>query len=86
MRLARVIAEALGANVSPAELQQAARLDELVALDSVALLEFAVGIEHEFSIRIETGRFTRDFMIDLPALVVYLEQHQAIQFEQGRRT
>jgi acyl carrier protein len=84
-RLERVIAEALGANVSPDELRRAARLDDLVAVDSVALLEFALGIEHEFSIRLEAGRFTRDFITDLPALVAYLEQRHEARPEDGRQ-
>jgi len=73
-RLERVINRALGAEVSSVELQQAARLDDLVALDSVALLEFTIGVEREFSIRIENDRLNRDFMTDLPALVAYLSQ------------
>jgi acyl carrier protein len=72
LRLERVITETLGANLAAGELEQAARLDDLVAIDSVSLLEFCVGVEREFGIRIERARFTRDFFTDLPALAAYL--------------
>jgi len=84
-RLERVIAGALGSDVSIAELQQAARLDDLIALDSVALLEFTIGVEREFAIRFESDRLNRDFITDLPALVAYLSERQERQvFAEGQ--
>ena len=81
--LERVIARALGAEVTCTELQQAARLDDLVALDSVALLEFAIGVEREFSIRFENERLNRDFLTNLPELIAYLSQRQADEASAG---
>lgn len=82
-RLERAIARALGAELTCAELQQARRLDELVALDSVALLEFAMGVEREFSIRFENERLNRDFLTNLPALVAYLSQRETGEASAG---
>ena len=71
-RLQVVLANTLGANVAVEELRATARLEDLVALDSVALLEFAVGVEREFNTKIEATRFTREFLTDLPGLATYL--------------
>ena len=62
-----------------AELQAAANLDEIVPLDSIALLEFAVGLEEEFSIRLEPEQMERAFLMDLAGLVAYFDAVTARQ-------
>ena len=73
-RLEKVIRETLGANPSLDELQATKNLEDLVTLDSVATLEFAVGIEQEFGIRIEKENFAHEFIADLPRLLHYLQE------------
>jgi acyl carrier protein len=72
-RVTRVIVERLGANVTEADLSGVTRLDEVVPLDSIALLEFTVGLEQEFAIRFEQDRLDRSFLVDLAGLVKYLD-------------
>ncbi|MCP5113334.1 MAG: hypothetical protein GY953_21080 [bacterium] len=76
-RVVGAITGSVGANVTEEQLLGAARLDDVVPLDSLGLLEFAKGLEDEFAIRFEPERMTRDFFIDLPGLLAYLEEHAA---------
>jgi acyl carrier protein len=76
-RVTRVIVERLGANVTEAELQGAASLDEVIPLDSIALLEFAVGLEEEFAIRFEPEQMERSFLMDLAGLVQFFDARDA---------
>lgn len=73
-RIARLITTTVGANLTAEDLENAERLDDLVAFDSIALLEFVVGLEQEFSIQFDQDQFTRDFVLDLPALVQRIEK------------
>jgi len=72
-RIARVVADELGANVAQRELEGVTQLDQVIALDSIALLEFAMGLEREFAIRLEPACMERDFLIDVAGLVKYLD-------------
>jgi acyl carrier protein len=72
-RVSRVIADALGANVTEEELRQVSRLDEIIAVDSIALLELVVGLEREFAIRLDPSSMKRDFVLDIAGLTNYLE-------------
>jgi len=73
-RLQSVIARVLGVHLTSEEMAHTAHLDEVVPLDSVALLELAVGVEKEFGIRFEKDCFKREFLNDLPGLLGYLDQ------------
>lgn len=72
--LEAVLRDTLGANISAEEIKAAQNLEDLVPLDSVATLEFAVGLETHLGIRIERENFNRDFLTDLPGLLRYLQQ------------
>jgi len=78
-RIARVIAERVGANVTAEELRRATRLDQLIGLDSIAALELVVGLEREFAIRFEPACMDREFLMDLIGLVNYLDQKCGVQ-------
>ncbi len=73
-RIARVAAQALGANLTASDLEGVTRLDEVLAFESLTVLEFVAGLEAEFAVEIELERFWRDYIMNLPALVEYLEQ------------
>jgi len=75
-RIVRVIVDELGANVTEQDLRDATRLDEVIALDSISLLKFALGLEREFGISLELESFDRGFLLDVTRLAVYLE-HRA---------
>jgi acyl carrier protein len=78
-RVTRVIVERLGANVTEPELDGVISLDEVLALDSIALLEFTVGLEQEFSIRFEQDHLDRAFLVDVAGLVKYLDARAGSQ-------
>jgi acyl carrier protein len=78
-RVTRVIVERLGANVTEAELRGVARLDDIVPLDSIGLLEFTVGLEQEFAIRFEQDSLERSFLLDVAGLVKYLDARAGSQ-------
>jgi acyl carrier protein len=73
-RLIRVAGKKLGANLTEEDLRDARRLDEVLALDSIALLKFALGLEHEFGITLEGEFLDKEFLLDLGRLTAYLEQ------------
>jgi acyl carrier protein len=73
-RIVRVIVSELGANLTEQDLQGATRLDEVVAMDSLGLLKFALGLEREFGISFERESFDREFLLNLTGLAAYLEQ------------
>jgi len=77
-RIARVIATELGANVTEADLRGVTALDQVVSMDSIGLLEFALGLEREFAIRLEPRCMDHKFLLDLPRLVDYLDGDAAV--------
>ncbi len=77
-RIARVVAVDLGVNVTERELQQATQLDQVIALDSIALLELAMGLEREFAIRFDAACMERDFLMDVAGLVKYLDRNSGV--------
>ncbi len=72
-RIVRVVVRDLKANITEADLQGATSLDEVVPMDSISLLEFAMGLEREFAIELDSEHMERDFLLNLPRLVKYLE-------------
>jgi acyl carrier protein len=73
-RLVRVAGSELGANLTEEDLRDATRLDEVLALDSIALLRFALGVEHEFGITLDRETLDPEFFLDVARLRAYLEQ------------
>jgi acyl carrier protein len=76
-RLVRVAESELGANLTVQDLTDATRLDEVLAIDSMGLLKFALGVEHEFGITFEREAFDQKLFMDLKGLTAYLDQRAA---------
>ena len=72
-RVARVVGRELRANLTEHDLGSVMRLDELIAVDSIGLVKFALGLEDEFGISLANESFDRDFLLDVARLTAYLE-------------
>lgn len=73
-RIVRIIVNDLGSNITVQDLQGVARLDEVIAFDSMAMLKFALGLEREFAISLKVESFDPKMLQDVGRLVAYLEQ------------
>lgn len=73
-RVRRVLVEALALNASAAETSRATRADELLGLDSIATLEFALALEREFGITLEPETLDPEVFADLTRLCAHIEQ------------
>jgi acyl carrier protein len=69
-----VLNATVGADVTEDDVRDARRLDEVVAIDSLALLEFVVGLEAEFGRKFDASRLGREFFLDLNQLSAYLNR------------
>ena len=67
-RLRDVINRSLRANVSEELFARAQRLDELVTVDSLTILEFAMALETEFGIDLTSVNPGRELLMDLNRL------------------
>lgn len=72
-RVQRVVNMSLGANLGAGDLAGARRIDDVVPIDSLGLLELVVGLEIEFGTRFDSAAMGRDFFLDLQRLVPYLD-------------
>ena len=57
------------------DLAGATRLDEVLAIDSMGLLKFALGVEHEFGITFDREAFDKKLFMDVKGLTAYLERN-----------
>lgn len=76
-RIRRVFVRSLHVNLSEGELDYEQRLDEVVGLDSLAIIEFVTAIEKEFGITMEPELLRIDLVRDLPQLTAYVEERVA---------
>jgi acyl carrier protein len=72
-RIRRVFVESLQLNVRAQDLPYEQKLDEVVGLDSLAILEFVTAVEKEFGVTIEPEWLRIDFLRNLPQLAAYIE-------------
>ena len=72
-RIKRVFVTSLHLNLSEEDLDYEQRLDELVGLDSLAVIEFVAALEKEFGITMEPEMLRLDLVRDLPQLAAYVE-------------
>jgi acyl carrier protein len=72
-RIKRVFLTSLHLNLSESDLDFEQSLDEVVGLDSLAVLEFVTALEKEFGIMIEPELLRLDFVKDLPQLGAYVQ-------------
>lgn len=70
-RIRRVFIRSLELNLEPEEMSTPGDLSSVAGLDSLAMLEFVVGLEEEFSLQIEPDRLSIEFLSDLDVLVEY---------------
>lgn len=67
-RLRRLAARVLHLDLPEPELAGLSRLDEVTALDSLAVVEFAVAVEREFDVTLAGDDLRRATVADLPLL------------------
>ena len=60
-------------NLSEGDLDYGQKLDEMVGLDSLAVIEFVTALEKEFGITMEPELLRLDLVRDLPQLAAYVE-------------
>ena len=73
-RVRRVFIRSLELNLDPEEMSTPGDLSSVAGLDLLAILEFVVGLEEEFSIPIEPDRLNIEFLSDLEALTEYFAE------------
>lgn len=73
-RVRKVLVEALALNVSAAEAAHAKRADDLLGLDSIATLEFALALEKEFGITLDPETLDPDVFADVARLCAHIER------------
>lgn len=73
-RIRRVFIESLHLNMREDELAYERKLDEVVGLDSIAVLEFVAALEKEFNISLEPKMLTIDVVRDLKQLAAYVSE------------
>ena len=71
-RIRNVLIQSLSLALREEDVPHNDRLDEIAALDSMAVLEFTLGLEKEFGITIEPERLQLAFLRDLPELRNYI--------------
>ena len=77
-RVRRVFIRSLELNLDPEEMSAPGDLSSVAGLDSLAILEFVVGLEEEFSVPIEPDRLNIEFISDLEALAEYFAERLRI--------
>jgi acyl carrier protein len=73
-RILRVVNGKVGANLTEDELRHARRVDEVVPIDSLALLELVVGIEAEFGVTFDSDSLSREHLLDINQLIASLDR------------
>ena len=78
-RLSKVLLERLGDRVTAEEIQSDVPLvKDGLGLDSVALLEFVVGIEEEFDLMLDDSAVTIEHFRTLGSLAAYLHEQISV--------
>ena len=71
-RITSVLVETLELDLDGEAIGDATDIDQLFGLDSVAIIEFVLGIEKEFGVRIESHQLERKLITNLDKLSVYI--------------
>jgi acyl carrier protein len=69
----KVFIESLHLNVPEDELPYEQKLDEVVGLDSIAIIEFVAAVEKQFGVTLEPEFLRLEFVRDLPALAAHVD-------------
>lgn len=73
-RIRATLVRALSAEIDEEELARSDRLDDVIAIDSIAGLEFVVALEAEFGITIDADHLELEFLGDVDRLGAYIEE------------
>ncbi|MBN1842783.1 MAG: acyl carrier protein [Deltaproteobacteria bacterium] len=68
-----VLVDTLELNLTGDEIEESASLDQLLGFDSVAAIEFVVGLEKAFDITIESEFLELEVLADLDRLSTYID-------------
>ena len=74
-RISKVLTDSLELEMTPNTSEDSAQLDELFALDSVAAIEFIVGLEKEFGIELDPEALDMDILRDMDRLAAHIAPH-----------
>jgi acyl carrier protein len=85
-RIRKVLIDALSLNLEEEDLRYSEKLDELVGLDSLAVLEFVTALEKEFGITIEPEQLELEVLRDPNKLAAYIAARTGPGSEQVPRT
>lgn len=72
-RVRRVLRESLSLNVSDRHMAGVRRADDLLGLDSIATIEFALALEREFGITLSPESLDPDVFADLSRLCAHID-------------
>lgn len=75
-RIRRVFVESLHLNLRPEDFSYEDKLDESVALDSVAAVEFIIALEKEFGITFEPEILSIEVVRSIQELADYIDARQ----------
>ena len=75
-RIRRVFVESLHLNLRPEDFSYEDKLDESVALDSVAAIEFIIALEQEFGITFEPEILSIEVVRSIQELADYIDARQ----------
>jgi acyl carrier protein len=73
-RVRAVLQAALSLNASGDEIARVERADDLLGLDSIATLEFALALEKEFGITLDPESLDAEVFADLAKLCAHIER------------
>jgi acyl carrier protein len=73
LRIREVLVNTLSLNLSPHEIPIDRPFSALVGFDSIAVMEYVVGLEKEFGIWIEPDALHLDLLTDIRLLARYIE-------------
>jgi acyl carrier protein len=67
-QLRRLACSVLKLNLTPEEMSELIRLDEVAGFDSITVLSFVAAVEKEFSITLTKAELKIEVLVDLPRL------------------
>jgi acyl carrier protein len=72
-RIIEVMIRELELTLTPDQIRNAGRLDDLFGMDSIAITELIIGIEKEFALRIPAEDLSDRLFVNLETLAEYLQ-------------
>jgi acyl carrier protein len=82
-KICRVLVDTLRLPLSEVDFESIERLDDLLGVDSITLIEATLGLEKEFAIRFEPEEIERDVLCDLSRLTACILGHLDRQTRPG---